>query len=245
MAEPLVRPGPGARLAVAAGLLDRLLHDIKQPLNLIRIEAQSTRLDADEQRVQVETLPETMRSIERAVCQVADQLDRLRGFARKRAARSAAKSLDPAQACNEALAAVREQHPDLQLSVQLGPDLPLAAAEPVGFVHALWEILDNAVQAALQAAQPPGRVQLSAQHRGRVIVFEVRDNGRGVPEAIQSKVFEPFFSTRPEAIGLGLALAQLLVEDAGGTVALAESDANGSVFELSLPVVSSVGSSGE
>jgi two-component system, NtrC family, C4-dicarboxylate transport sensor histidine kinase DctB len=241
MDEPLGRPGPQARLGVAAGWLDRLLHDIKQPLNLIRIEAQSTRLDADERRVQVESLPDSMRTIEKAVCQVADQLDRLRGFARRRGARSKEKSLDPAQACDQAVQVVRAQYPDLQVAVALAPDLPLAAAEPVGFAHALWEIVDNAAQAALQGTSGPGRVQVSVQPAGRMIAFEVRDNGCGMPGSMQSEIFEPFFSTRSDALGLGLALAQLLVEDAGGAVALADSDANGWVFEVSLPVVGSAG----
>lgn len=72
-----------ARLAAADVALERLLHDLKQPLNFIKIVAQDIRLDATRHRLDLSALPRSLAEIEAAVEDLAGQIDQLRGFVRR------------------------------------------------------------------------------------------------------------------------------------------------------------------
>ena len=64
----------------------------------------------------------------------------------------------------------------------------------------------------------------------------IRDTGPGMSEDIKSKVFEPFFSTKEEGIGLGLPIAQRIVEEHGGEIRVESSPGEGATFTILLPL---------
>src|SRR5580698_5299590 len=99
----------------------------------------------------------------------------------------------------------------------------------------LLNLVLNAVQAAGSAqpagsggsAQPAGnggRVRLSAERTGRHVQIHVADSGSGPPESLRSSMFEPFITSKPEGIGLGLALAKAAAEEHGGSLTFARVD---------------------
>jgi signal transduction histidine kinase len=75
-----------------------------------------------------------------------------------------------------------------------------------------------------------------AEQMGRVVVVQVSDTGPGVPDALQGKVFEPFFSTKEDGTGLGLSIAQRIVEEHGGRLELRSREGEGAAFIVTLPV---------
>lgn len=95
---------------------------------------------------------------------------------------------------------------------------------------ALSNLLDNARQACGDAA----RIEMSAELVDNRICLTVSDNGHGIPAEIKGQLFEPFFTTRPQGTGLGLAVVRAVAEAHDGEV-LVDSGANGSTFALCLP----------
>ena len=77
------------------------------------------------------------------------------------------------------------------------------------------------------------RIELGGRlnRRGNVVI-EVRDNGPGIPDEIARKIFVPFFTTKKEGSGVGLALARQVMTAHGGFVRLVESDGGGATFTL-------------
>lgn len=102
--------------------------------------------------------------------------------------------------------------------------------------EALAGALTNLLANAMQACQQGGQVTLSAGvgADGRV-EFRVADNGRGIPPAVQERLFEPFFTTRTEGTGLGLAIVREVVQIHGGEVAVKSKEGEGSEFMLRFP----------
>jgi signal transduction histidine kinase len=94
--------------------------------------------------------------------------------------------------------------------------------------------LTNLVNNAFEAA-PNVVVTLQAQLRGDRVEFTVHDNGPGIAPSIQSRVFEPFFSTRAAGTGLGLAVVKTVTEAHGGDLALDSGPDRGTRIELDLP----------
>jgi C4-dicarboxylate-specific signal transduction histidine kinase len=220
-----------ARLAAAGSLLCRLLHDMKQPLNLIRMVAQEVKRGAKQGRVELDSLPEDMAEIVVEVDRLVTMLDRFGRFAGS--GDSAARQ---AVAVDEVCRAVLQRVPrgGVELVESLAPDLPPAAGDACSLEQAVWELLDNALRATEQVVSP--RIELSARLRDTSLVIAVRDNGCGVPPEARGRIFDPFFTTCPGATGLGLTLAAALAGELGGTVRLEDASPAGSVFELDLPV---------
>jgi two-component system sensor histidine kinase FlrB len=114
-----------------------------------------------------------------------------------------------------------------------------ALVELDGNRTALTAALTNLVNNAFESA-PDVIVTLQAKLRGDRVEFTVRDNGPGIAPSIQSRVFEPFFSTRPAGTGLGLAVVKTVAEAHGGDLALHSEDGRGTRIEINLPRVASV-----
>lgn len=120
-----------------------------------------------------------------------------------------------------------------QRGVAVQTDVEEASLEldPGLFLSALLNLVKNAVQAS-----PRGEtVWLNGRNDGLRYTWEVRDRGAGVPEELRSRIFQPFFTTREKGSGLGLPLANKIVEAHRGTLSLHRHDGQ-TVFTIQLPM---------
>ncbi|MDJ0789211.1 MAG: ATP-binding protein [Myxococcota bacterium] len=131
----------------------------------------------------------------------------------------------------EGLVTIRtETEPELP-SVQLAPD-------------SLRQLVLNLVMNALEVSPQQGEVRLRARGSGAQgpedgVEIRVEDDGPGIPEALRDRLFEPFTTSRTSgAGGLGLAICQRIVQDAGGQIAVEEAASGGACFVLRLPAAS-------
>jgi PAS domain S-box-containing protein len=121
----------------------------------------------------------------------------------------------------------------LAITVDAGDDTAIDA-DPDQIEQALINLLKNAVEAALETG---GDVRLRWRRDGSWLVVEIVDGGAGLPAS--GNLFVPFFTTKPGGSGIGLVLAQQIVEAHGGTLRLdSRDDARGCVARLRLPIVS-------
>jgi signal transduction histidine kinase len=206
-------------LAVAGVLIDRLLHDLKQPLNLIRISAQELRLDARKNRVDLSALPGQLQQIEAAVDALVKELDQLRTFARAKSATPPdAVTVDLTQIAHAVAARAERTHPGRAVEVDVPPGLHCQAPSALAISQIMWELCDNALHATATLDAAEARVNVRMVDAGETVRLEVHDNGVGIDAALCDRVFAPFFTTRAGAAGVGLALVKALAKDAGTDV---------------------------
>jgi len=113
-------------------------------------------------------------------------------------------------------------------------DLPKVSAYP-GELNQVWtNLIDNAIDATPREG---GQLRLEALREDHVVVVRIIDNGHGIPAETQSRIFEPFFSTKGvgEGTGLGLDIAQRIVAQHGGKIAV-DSKPGETVFAVYLPL---------
>jgi two-component system NtrC family sensor kinase len=130
-----------------------------------------------------------------------------------------------------------------QLITNFAPDLPLVEAVSQDLGRVLLNLFNNAfyaVQQRQQAGEPSYAPTVSVQtkHMGKQVHIQVQDNGTGMSEAVQAKIFQPFFTTKPsgEGTGLGLSLAyDIITKGHGGTLAVDSKPGRGTEFIISLP----------
>lgn len=125
----------------------------------------------------------------------------------------------------------------ISVTAELESDLPKVRMDGMELQQILLNLIRNAIDA--MRGSPPGKrlLRLKARYDGQSTVFvSVQDAGSGISTKDRERIFDPFFSTKLEGMGLGLGISSTLVERNGGKLRLAKSDSNGSVFELVLPL---------
>lgn len=98
------------------------------------------------------------------------------------------------------------------------------------------EVLVNLAQNAVHATPLGGKVTLRASGNGENIKIQVTDTGNGIPLADLDKIFFPFFTTKPEGNGIGLAVSKEVVEAHGGTIKVDSKEGIGTQFTIVLPI---------
>jgi two-component system sensor histidine kinase AtoS len=103
--------------------------------------------------------------------------------------------------------------------------------------HQMEQVLLNLCLNALHAVSDGGEIELRASRAGVHVVIEVADNGCGIPPDVLPHIFEPFFSARPGvgSSGLGLSVAQRIIQDHGGEIRVATDPPHGTTFTLLIP----------
>ncbi len=112
------------------------------------------------------------------------------------------------------------------------PELPTVSVDPSQLQRALQKLVRN----ALQAMPRGGTLTLRARRDNDGVFFSIGDTGRGIPDDVRSRLFEPLVSGNTGGLGLGLITARALVENQGGALAVEKSDADGTTLVIRLPV---------
>lgn len=182
------------------------------------------------QRVNDPQLREWLDTIERTALDGARTVRRLQEFLRVRRDEPTA-AVDLAEATRQAIRATAARRPGVQIHTELGT-LPPISGEPRAMQEALGHILANALDAS-----PDGTtVIVTAQMEGGEAVISVTDVGPGMTPGVQSRVFEPFFSTKSGATGLGLPLAHGIVARHGGQMEVDSVAGRGTSVRVKFPV---------
>jgi two-component system, NtrC family, nitrogen regulation sensor histidine kinase NtrY len=113
------------------------------------------------------------------------------------------------------------------------PDTP---AVVVADRDELRRVFINIVRNSVQAMEGQGVIVIDMRVRHQLCTIRITDTGRGIPEEIQSKVFQPNFSTKTDGMGLGLAITQKTIEDLDGTIRLTSKVGFGTTVEMSIPL---------
>jgi signal transduction histidine kinase len=226
-----------ARLAALGEAVAKINHDLRNMLTSAQIASERMAQSGDPKVAQA--LPRLERALDRAIKLASDVL-----------AYGKSQEAAPAPAATPLAAAVEAAAEDAGLS-EGGVALE-AAIDPAETVRAdpdqlhriLVNLLRNAREAVASRADRDGhgRIEVTLETRDGFSVIRIADDGPGVPERVQARLFQPFAgSGRPGGAGLGLAIARELAQGHGGDLALAESSAEGAVFELRLPLASEAG----
>lgn len=109
---------------------------------------------------------------------------------------------------------------------------PTAEVDPNLMREVLWNLMINAAQ----AMDSGGEITLTCTAVNGHAQVVVKDEGRGIPDGIQGRIFDPFFSTKASGVGLGLFIVKRIVEDHGGYVAVESEEGRGAMFKVNVPL---------
>jgi signal transduction histidine kinase len=230
------------RVALLGELTTTISHELRQPLAAIRTNAElgvkavwrsRSSLDAEDR----ELFNEIFRAISDDDALASDIITRVRALVRKEAL--PLQPVDLNQVCRASARLLRydvlTRGGDIILS--LDPQLPAVIGDPVQFQQVLLNLILNALEACATSSAP--RVEITTIHREAEIEVVVCDNGPGLSEGARLHLFESFFTTKAQGLGLGLAIVHSIIERHHGRIQAENGERGGAVFRVVLPSVRS------
>jgi PAS domain S-box-containing protein len=124
----------------------------------------------------------------------------------------------------------------VRVGTELAEDLPLIQGDRVQLQQVILNLIVNAVEAMSQTADGPRDMLISARNDPDGVQITVRDSGPGLPQAGAEKLFEPFYTTKPTGLGMGLSICRSIAEAHGGQLWAEPNEPRGAVFCLKLPI---------
>lgn len=121
----------------------------------------------------------------------------------------------------------------ISLQLVVPPDLPLLTADENDFKQLFMNLILNSIEALQEGGKVEMRIELL--HDGRLSMM-LSDNGPGIPSENLNMIFRPFFTTKPQGTGLGLATCKRIVNDYGGEIHAMSSPETGTTFVIELPL---------
>jgi two-component system sensor kinase FixL len=221
-----------ARLSALGEMASVLAHELNQPLTAIALYLQTSR--------QFLAGPHAPRrlgaAIEKAEAQVlraAEIVRRLRGFVRKEPAVRSFQDLNKTVEEATALGLIGAQSLGISVSLVLASDLPAIPIERLAIQQVVVNLIRNAVDA--MAASPTRLLQITTRSAASMIEVIVADTGPGIAPEIVARLFEPFVTSKPDGLGIGLSICRSIAENHRGHLSAEANPGGGTIFRLNLP----------
>lgn len=223
------------RVATMGQLAASIAHEINQPLSAIAINADATQNFLRANPPNLDAGRQILRQMVDDSKRAGDIVQRIRNLYKKGAVIK--DRFDVNQAILDVIAVIRSEalRHDISLRMQLADDLPLVEGERVQLQQVLMNLILNAVEAMALLDCPVREVEVStSSDAGGGVLVAVRDSGPGIEAANTDRVFEPFYTTKPEGMGMGLAICRSIIEAHGGKLRIAANKPRGTAFQFTL-----------
>lgn len=216
------------KLALAGMFAARVAHDIRNPLASIKINTQMLESAVKGDAANAALVNATLHDISQVESVIRDLIE----LARPGELRTVPADLNAVIRAVIRQLDARLTHRRVRTELALQDRLPPALIDPERFSQVLVNVFINAID-----AMPNGGVlTVATRSDGADITIEVDDDGVGIDPAMVMRVFDPFVSTKPEGVGLGLVNAKAVVEGHGGRIALTPRQPRGTRAKIVLPV---------
>lgn len=207
------------RLASLGTLTAGVTHEIRNPLTVVRSETERI---ANKER-SLEDMQQYRDLMLKHIDRIAGIVQRMLSMAKERPQEDVDVELN--EIINASLQLVAFDGVKLKKDIEL---VPLIKGDPIELEEIFVNLFQNAVQAMPKGGTLTVRTYID---EGRAVA-EVTDTGKGIPKELQEKIFDPFFSTRHEGVGLGLSIAYRIIREHGGDIRVKSEVGKGTTFKI-------------
>jgi len=218
-----------ARLKALGTLAAGIAHEIRNPLATVNFNTQMLRRELELQPAQQEMFEdvfEQIRKMDRIIQQVLH-------FARPRDPQFVPHSLNEVVRHCLDMSKMYFIKANAEVSVDLWPDIPPAVMD----FNQICQVLMNLIINSIEAMPGGGKLRIRTswrQEQGQI--FEIQDSGVGILEEDKGRIFDPFFTRKPEGTGMGLSISRRIIEEHGALMELDSTPGEGTTFRLIFPV---------
>jgi PAS domain S-box-containing protein len=230
------------RLASLGEMAAGIAHELKNPLAGIEVMAGLLRRQVPDSPDAQSLLADIISEAKLANAIVVEMLEFVRPI------RLQVERTSVADVLHQAITLAESKAPrgGVQVHVSLAPDLPVIEGDQ----HQLCQVFTNLIANAFEALEGHGAITLSARASAdpafggdpgapaQTVEIDVSDDGPGVPAELTDRIFNPFFTTKPQGSGLGLAIVRKIVDAHDGRIDVSSTPGHGTRFRVTLPASS-------
>lgn len=223
---------------IAVGQLSAgLAHEIRNPLGLIKNYSYILR-DYEAEHEADEMFEHSLDVIGDSVSRIDNLIENLLSFSRLSNDEKAVFNLEKLLQSIISLERKKLDTQNIRLTLDCTKDLDICTREETVKIAA-FNLVNNAVEALGDMGKATGEIHISVneEYEGgkRIVRLEIEDNGPGISEEAQEKIFNPFFTTKDKGTGLGLYIVNSEIEKVGGRISVASEEGKGTKFTLRIP----------
>ncbi len=226
-----------ARLSTLGEMAAELAHELNHPLYAILNYAKAVRnVLAEEGPPDLERLREWTEEIAGTAVSAAEVIKRLRAFARRGNAPRTSCHIEEIVEEAVGLVALELRHARVRVQTSFAAGMPPVLVDRVQIQQVLVNLLSNASDAVEALSADRRTIAISASPGDAVLEVVVSDRGAGLPLGMEARIFEPFMTTKPDGLGMGLSIARTIVEACGGRLWAGPCPEYGTAFHFTLPL---------
>jgi two-component system sensor histidine kinase DctS len=231
-----------SRLATMGEMVAGIAHELSQPLHAAKTFAEAARRHLESGRVtSADSAVECCNEISTAIARTVEIIRRLREFTKANPVHI--ELLDFNDVVHGAIEMILYEirRVNARMHIDLADGLPLVAGDRIQLEQVCVNLLKNACEAMVDAAPGQCHLHVGTTSRDGRIRLTVRDSGCGLGAADPARLFDAFYSTKPEGMGMGLSLCKSIADAHNMQLAFAPNDGQpGTTFHLTLPPAAAV-----
>jgi signal transduction histidine kinase len=226
------------RSAAMGELIRNIAHQWRQPLNTVALVVQNILDDYGANRLKKEELEKNVGTAMRCIKRMSKTIDDFRDFFRPDKTK---KLFKLHEAIEESLVLIEATLKNNEITVSLSGDQELQAFGYANeFSHIILNLLANAADALADNKVQQKRIEIELRSSGPSGIVVIRDNAGGIPEEAMGRIFDPYFTTKVDGLGIGLYMSKIIIEKhIGGSISFCNA-AHGAEFTISIPLSSDV-----
>jgi PAS domain S-box-containing protein len=224
-----------ARIATMGELTASIAHEINQPLAAVATNASASLRWLASQPPNLAEARQAMANAMNEANRASGVIDRLRTLLQKTPIQP--RPVDVNEVIRDVLALAHREliTGGVATRTELAPDLPIVLGDRVQLQQVLLNLIMNAIDAMITIKDRPRTLVIKSARDAENVLVEVQDSGRGLDPTQASRIFDSFFTTKPEGIGMGLSISRSIVEAHGGRLQAEPGPSHGAVFQVILP----------
>jgi PAS domain S-box-containing protein len=223
------------RVTTMGELAASIAHEIKQPISATHTNAKTCLRWLGRDQPNIEEAREAISRIIQDVTRASEIITRIRGLFRK--GEPERGSVDVNEVIGEMISLLRSEAGRHAISVhtELAPELPKVRADRVQLQQVLMNLMLNGIE-AIGEGNVAGQLTIRTQKNPEdLVLISVSDSGVGLPPDGAHKVFDAFYTTKPQGTGMGLSLSRSIIEAHGGRLWATGNPDRGATFQFTLP----------
>lgn len=223
------------RIATMGEMAAAIAHELSQPIAAASTFCHVSLASLEEGGRLTEDVVDAIAEVCREVNRAGAILNSVAGFVKRTPAERSLEEINLLVRAAADLARKELERQRVTLSLDLAEDLPSVMVNAVEIEQVVLNLMRNSID-ALAAAKEPSLTVRTRLLDGQAVDVEVLDNGVGFPDEDLAKLFSPFFSSKPDGIGMGLAICRTIVEAHGGLIEAASVPEGGARVRFTLPL---------
>ena len=232
-----------SRVSMLGELSGSLAHELSQPLGAILRNTEAAELFLEDPSPDMDELRAILADIRKDDQRAGAVIDRMRSMMKRRAVEHGMLDLNVLAA--DVIGFVRRDADlrKVRLTLEPASSLPLMRGDRIQLQQVLLNLLLNAMDAVSDSTPDRRRVAVLVRLADKRAEVVVSDTGHGIPEDKLPRVFEPFFTSKQNGMGLGLPISRTIIEAHGGSIQAKNDPDGGAIFCFTLPMAGEGGSS--